>query len=159
MVGQTNRTKSKPAFPTTLVAVAGVAVVLGAALFWYLQSSSRNQEVLGLTSEAKEYVRSLKLSDVGLKATESYLKQLVVEIEGKVTNTGNRPVDTVEVYCVFYDSIGQVVLRERVGVVRAGSGGLKPGQTRAFRLPFDNVPASWNHQAPQIVIAGIRFGE
>ncbi len=142
---------------------AGVYVVLalvlaGTAGFWYLQSSNRGPQLLELTPEAKQYVHSLKLSEVGMKATESYLKQLVVEIEGKITNVGTRPVDTVEVYCVFYDSIGQLVLRERVPIVSVRTGGLKPQQLKTFRLPFDSVPASWNHQPPQIVIAGIRFG-
>jgi hypothetical protein len=29
---------------------------------------------------------------------------------------------------------------------------------RPFRLPFDDIPASWNNQMPQLVIARIGFG-
>jgi hypothetical protein len=36
-------------------------------------------------------------------------------------------------------------------------GGLKPGETKSFRLPFDAVPAGWNQQMPNLVIAGIDF--
>ncbi len=131
-------------------------LIAGGAGFWYLQSTSGHSDVLGLTPEAKEYVRNLKLSEVGIKANESYLKQLVVEIDGKINNAGTRTLDMVEVYCVFYDNYGQVVLRDRVPIVKQTTG-LKPGETRAFRLPFDTVPDSWNHRSPQIVIAGIRF--
>jgi hypothetical protein len=107
-----------------------------------------------LTPEAKAYVRNLQLSDVSMKATESYSKQVITEIEGKVTNAGDRTVEFAEVACVFYDSIGQMVLREKATIVRRA---LKPGETQAFRLPFDDIPASWNNQMPQLVIAQIRF--
>ena len=36
-------------------------------------------------------------------------------------------------------------------------GGLKPGETKSFRLPFDDLPASWNQAMPQLVIAGVKF--
>ena len=92
-----------------------------------------------------------------MKATESYVKQMVTEIEGKITNAGDRKLDTVEIYCVFYDSYGQLVLRKRVPIVGGRMGGLSPGDTKSFRLPFDELPDSWNHAMPQLVIAGMKF--
>jgi hypothetical protein len=59
--------------------------------------------------------------------------------------------------CVFYDAYGQVVLRERVPIVKRSGGPLKAGDTRAFRLPFDDIPSSWNNQMPNLVIASITF--
>jgi hypothetical protein len=108
-----------------------------------------------LTAEGKAYVRNLQLSGVSMKATESYAKQTLTEIEGKIENTGNRTVSSAEVYCVFYDAYGQVVIRERVPIVKTE---LKPGETRSFRLPFDDIPSGWNNQMPQLVIASIVFG-
>jgi hypothetical protein len=102
-------------------------------------------------------VRNLSLSDVGMKATESYLQQTVVEIEGKIGNSGNRNIDRVEIYCVFHDRYGQLVLRKRVLIVSERSGGLKPGETKSFRLPFDEIPESWNQAMPQLVIAAVKF--
>lgn len=120
-------------------------------------SDTHKPEALALSPEAKAYVRSLKLSGVEMKAHESYLKQMVVEIDGSIGNEGDRPLETVELNCVFYDSYGQLVLRERVPIVSSRMGGLKPGETKRFRLPFDSIPESWNRQMPQLVIAGIRF--
>lgn len=134
------------------------AIVIAAGLFWYSRYTASHQpQTPGLTSEAKQYVRYLKLSDVSLKATESYVKQLVIEVQGKITNTGDKTVEFVDVYCVFYDAYGQLVRRERVPIVNARTGALKPSETKPFRLPFDDVPDSWNHQMPQLVIAGMRF--
>lgn len=132
-------------------------VALGGGLFWYLSRASPQASSLELSPEAKQYVRNLKLSGVNMKATESYMKQTIVEIEGQIANAGDRSVDTVELYCVFHDVSGTVILRERVPIVKARDGALKPSNVRAFRLPFDAVPESWNHEVPQLIIAGIRF--
>jgi hypothetical protein len=130
-------------------------VALLTAVGWLWSGcSSRPAEPRPLTPDAKAYARSLQLSEVTLKATESYAQQTVTEIEGKITNSGQRTVRRAEVSCIFYDRYGQVVKRERVAVIKAV---LKPGETRAFRLPFDDLPESWNNQMPQLVIAGIDF--
>ena len=110
--------------------------------------------VAALTPEAKAYVQHLDLSDVRMTSTESYLKQTVTEIEGNIQNKGGRTLQSVEIVCVFYDAYGQVVLRERVPIVKSA---LQPGAMRAFRLPFDNIPESWNNQMPRLVIAAITF--
>jgi predicted component of type VI protein secretion system len=115
---------------------------------------SESKEQRALTAEAKAYSHNLQLSEVTLKATESYTQQTVTEIEGKITNSGGRNVRHAEVYCVFYDRYAQVVKRERVPIIKTI---LRPGETRAFRLPFDDLPQSWNDQMPNLVIAGIDF--
>ena len=74
-----------------------------------------------------------------------------------VANTGDRPIDIVEVYCVFSDTYGQMMFRPRVAIVNAKMGGLKPGETKSFRLPFDAIPDSWNQKMPQLVIAAVKF--
>jgi len=43
--------------------------------------------------------------------------------------------------------------RERVPIVSQKTGGVAPGESKAFRLPFDNIPESWNRMMPQLVIA------
>lgn len=153
--------KRKPtiALPAPVVIIA-VVVVIGGAVAWYWNSRAGQQGPGGsvVTAEAKAYVRHLRLSEVEMKAHESYLKQQVVEIVGKITNDGNRPLKLVEINCIFYDPYGQVVLRERVPIVGRRTGGLKAGETKSFRLPFDNLPGSWNQGLPQLVIARIIFG-
>ena len=131
---------------------------LGIAAYWYLERESTPPAAPPLTFEAKAYVKHLKLSEVEMKAAESYMGQQVVEIVGKITNAGDRPVNLVEINCVFYDPYGQLVLRQRIPIVRSKTGGLKPGETKGFRLPFDNLPGSWNKTMPQLVIAQIVFG-
>jgi hypothetical protein len=145
--------------------VAGFVLALGLAGFWYLDRASKQPPATPppLTEEARAYVREqkLKLSEVRMKAQENYMHQSVVEITGDIGNAGERTLKTVELNCVFYDAYGLVVLRERVPIVSASisslPGSLAPGETKPFRLPFDNIPEAWNQAMPQLVIAGITF--
>jgi len=150
----------KPSIPPMAVVVS-LVLVLGLAGFWYLDRSSKQPPPAPppLTEDARAYVhdQKLKLSEVEMQAKESYLKQSVVAITGKISNTGERTLKTVELNCVFYDAYGQLVLRERVPIVSTKIGSLAPGETKPFRLPFDSIPESWNQAMPQLVIAGITF--
>ena len=140
--------------------VGGMVVALGLGVWGFMDYQARRNPSAApvLTAEAKQYVRSLRLSDVEIKAAESYMKQAVVEILGKVTNAGTRKVNVVEINCVFRDAYGQVVLRERVAIVGRRTGPLAPGEQKSFRLAFDNIPDSWNQGLPDLVIALIVFG-
>ena len=149
---------SKPAQPSPLLYVAGVIALLGAAVWGYTEYAARHAAAaVALTPEGKAYTRNLQLSDVEMKASENYFRQTVVEISGKIANAGDRPLDTVEIYCIFHDAYGQLVLRQRLPIVGGRAGGLKPGESKAFRLPFDDLPQSWNQTMPQLVIASVKF--
>ena len=145
--------KSIPA--VAIVAIA--AAVIGTLGFWYLEQEAPPSQGPALTPEAKAYVRNLRLSGVEMNASESYLKQSVVEITGNIGNAGERVLETVQINCVFRDPYGQVVLRERVTIAGGRMGDLKPGEVKPFRLAFDNVPESWNQALPDLVIAHITF--
>ena len=149
---------SKVAIPPFAIVLSALLAV-GAAGFWYLDRASKQPPPPPppLTDEAKAYVSRLKLSDVDMSAHEDYFRQRVVEITGKIQNAGERNLNLVEINCVFYDPYGQVVLRQRTPIVSRKAGGLHPGDTKPFRLPFDTIPESWNNVMPQMVIARIDF--
>jgi len=149
----------KRIFNSTLFTILTVVILIATTGFWFLFLRTvppTNQQVT-LTPEAREYVSKLGLSEVEMKASENYMKATVVEINGKIQNRGDRPLRLVEINCVFYDPYAQVVLRERVAIVKRSGAGLKTGETRAFRLPFDSIPSTWNQTLPQLVIARIDF--
>jgi hypothetical protein len=131
-----------------------IALALAGGLIWFVNRPKPAAGAAPLSADAKAYVRNLQLTEVTMKATESYVCQTVTEIEGKISNAGSRIVQHVDLNCVFYNSYGEVIVRERVPIVVTA---LKPGETRAFRLPFDDIPGGWNNQMPQLVIARIEF--
>lgn len=141
--------------PVILVAMFAIAA---AGAWWYLERLAKTPpKGPVLTTDAKAYTRNLKLGGVDMKATENAAHQLLVEIVGNITNAGDRKLRSVLVNCIFYDAYGQVVLKDRVEIVKARFGGLMPAETKPFRLPFDNLPGSWNQGLPQLVIAEIVF--
>ena len=151
-------TGKQSAIPPVAI-VIGILVVAGLAGFYLLDRAARKGPPAPppLSGEARVYVRSLQLLDVNMDAHESYLKQSVVEISGKIGNNGDRVLQLVEINCVFYDAYGQVVLRERVPIVNRKMGSLAPGEIKGFRLAFDSIPESWNQAMPQMIIANIVF--
>ena len=153
----TEKPEPGPLIPLPVVILVLLVVVVAAGGWLYMRYGARAPAAPVLTPEAKAYVRHLKLSEVEIKASTTYLSQQVVEITGKITNNGDRPLKQVDLNCVFSDTLYQVCLRERVAIVRAKGGELQPGETRAFRLPFDNIPSVWNQTLPQLVIAQIVF--
>ncbi len=150
--------QQKPAVSSTILLIAAVIILAAAGIWFFLMRAPSNQGQTGtLTPEAKAYVAHLGLSDVEMKAAESYMGSRLVEITGKIANKGERVLRLVEINCVFYDPYGNLVLRERVPIVRQSGQGLKPGEVRTFRLPFDSIPSTWNQALPQLVIARIDF--
>jgi uncharacterized protein (UPF0333 family) len=150
------RAVTRPKVPVALLvsAIVVVLVVIGAGVYLVrTPSSTTTQETA--SAEAKAYLPNLRLSDVSMKATENFMKQQVVEIEGELANNGNRPLRSVDIYCLFGGMDGREVYRERVAIVKGPP--LKAGEVRQFRLPFDSLPDSWNQALPKMVIAEITF--
>jgi len=127
-----------------------------------------------LTGPAKAYVKYLKfVAEDGVTpespkmvAHESYLKLSVVEITGHIKNTGDRVLNAIEIHWGVQGPAHLPAGREHPrGDHPAGAGadchqedgGLAPGETKAFRVAFDNVPDDWNQALPTMVIAAIDF--
>jgi hypothetical protein len=144
--------------PTWPALVAAVAVIVLVAGWIYLSRPPKPLSDAGIASaEAKAYLANIALSDVTVKATENFMQQQVVEVEGKIANNGPRSLESVDVFCLFYGVNGREIYRERVPIVRAKGAPLRTGESRSFRLPFDHVPDGWNQAMPRMVIAKITF--
>ena len=139
-----------------VVGIFAVLVIVGGLLYVSRPApSSHGNEPA--SHEAKAYVSHLRLSDVTMQATENFMKQQVVEVQGKITNDGPRPLKSVDIYCLFYGIDGREIHRERIPILQAKGRPLQPGEMRTFRLPFDTLPDGWNQAVPRMVIAQIAF--
>jgi len=110
-----------------------------------------------LTEERQGDTRNLKLTTVTMKATDSYVGQRIIEIEGRSRNTGDRMLESVEIYSIFYDAYGQLVFAKTRGDRQPEDGRIEPRRHKSFRLPFDEISPNWNEKMPQLVIASVTF--
>ena len=133
-----------------------IAVLIGSAALIYVETrpSPTPPEAERATPEARAYASQLQLSEVELKESEAWAGNKVVELAGKITNAGGRTVKLVELTCIFQGLSGEALGRERLAIVRKP---LAAGETRSFRLPFENISPGWNQSMPQLVIANITF--
>ncbi len=141
----------------TIIYTAAVLLFLGGAGAWFvLRHSASSNPDSPLTAEAKAYVRNLKLGEVSMKATESYVGQTVTEIEGKITNSGDRAVKHADVFCIFYNAYGEVVIRERVpivtGVAQAGRNPRVPPALRRHSSGLEQPDAATGDRAYRICL-------
>ncbi len=149
--------KSVPLTPL-LVGLVCIATLI-AGLTYLNKPAPKPQTQAMASADARAYLPNLELSDVGMQATENFMQQRVVEVQGKIGNKGQRALASVDVYCLFYGVDGRELHRERQSIL-GGAGPhvpLQPGDTRSFRLPFDSLPDGWNQAMPKLVIAQIAF--
>jgi hypothetical protein len=141
--------------------VIGLAIVLILGVFGWLTFGPKTPPPPPpvLSEEARDYLEHLMLEGVRMQSSESMANGRLIEILGTIRNNGSRRIKLAEVTCVFRDYGEQVVKRERVPIVGGATGAepLDPGQAKNFRLPFDEIPDTWNQVMPTLVIAQIQF--
>jgi hypothetical protein len=140
--------------PASIVIALAVILILGVFGWLTFGPKPAPPPPPVLTAEAKAYLPKLKLDNVHMQASESMVNQRVIEILGDITNNGDRVVKLAEVTCVFRDYYGKELQRERVPIIAAP---LAPGQTKPFRLPFDDIADTWNQALPSLFVAQIQF--
>ncbi len=157
MAAPVRERKKIPLIPIAVCLVVAIGLVI--ALLYFSGPVTKPENSGPAAPAARAYVGNLALSDVTMQASENFMKQRVVEIQGKITNNGPRPVDSIDVYCLFSGTDGREIYRERLPIVRARGKALDPHETRSFRLPFDSLPDGWNQTMPRLVIAQITFSK
>jgi hypothetical protein len=142
------------------IGAAAVAVIIAGTIYLERPAKPPANEAAA-TPEAKAYVSHLELSGVKMGASENFMQQRVVEIQGTIANRGPRPLSAIDVYCLFSGPDGREVHRERASILNASGtrGPLLPNAVRPFRLPFDSLPDGWNQAMPKLVIARIQFAD
>ncbi len=147
-------------FRPVLIGVVIVAVVVG-VLFLFFRSDQKKP------SEPSPYAANLKFSDLKASAAQNFAGATVSYIDGQITNTGNQTVIHAVVQVTFKDDMGQVAQKEELPIHVLRTGGpydeavdlnmspLLPGQTKPFRLTFEDISAQWNHAYPDMQVTQV----
>jgi hypothetical protein len=113
------------------------------------------------------YAANLKFSDMTTSAAQNFAGQTVSYIDGSITNTGDKTVVHAMAQITFKDELGQTAQRDELPIRVLRTGGpydeavdltlspLAPGQSKPFRLTFENISAQWNHAYPDLQITQV----
>jgi Protein of unknown function (DUF2393) len=113
------------------------------------------------------YAANVKFSDLKTSAAQNFAGATVSYLDGAITNTGNMTVIRAVVQVTFKDDMGQTAQREELPIRVLRTGGpydeavdlnlspLAPGESKPFRLIFDNISAQWNHAYPDLQITQV----
>jgi len=148
---------------SSLIIILIVSVVLAGlvAVFVLRQHHAVSRPVSAgrptLSAEQKAYLASLVFSDFHLSAASNFLGDTVTYVDGSVTNTGAKVVRRLYVELNFVDTLNQVVLRETAHPLADRAKPLQPGETYAFRVTFDHMPADWNQAPPTARAVYVEF--
>lgn len=150
---------------STSIIIAVVALVLAAlvAIFVFHQHSAVSrvgaaaERLPALNAEQQAYLTSFAFADLRMSAATNFLGETVTYLDGSVTNTGSKPVSRLDVELNFVDTLNQVVLRETAHPLANRPKPLGPGESHAFRLTFDHMPADWNQAPPRVRPVYVEF--
>ena len=143
-----------------VIGLAIVAVVVGIVVL-ILRSEQKPP------AEPPAYASNLKFSDLQTSAAQNFVGATVSYLDGTITNTGNQTVIHAVVAVTFKDDMGQTAQREELPIHVLRTGGpydeavdlnlspLEPGQSKPFRLTFENISAQWNHAYPDLRITQV----
>jgi hypothetical protein len=113
------------------------------------------------------YAANLKFSDMQTSAAQNFVGATVSYLDGNITNTGDKTVIHAVAQITFKDDMGQMAQREELPIRVLRTGGpydeavdlnlspLAPGQSKPFRLTFENISAQWNHAYPDLQITEV----
>jgi len=113
------------------------------------------------------YAANLKFSDLQTSAAQNFVGATVSYLDGTITNTGDKTVIHAVVQITFKDDLGQTAQREEIPIRVLRTGGpydeavdlnvspLASGQSKQFRLTFENISAQWNHAYPDLQITQV----
>jgi len=144
------------AFPTTAVAIASVAVVILVALFVLLGRRHAPP------ASNNAYAPNLVITNIQMSEADSQLGGKSTYIDGHIANHGTATVTAITTQVAFANDESMpsqleitplYLIRTRdpyIDTEPLTIAPLAPGAEADFRLTFENVPANWNTQVPEI---------
>ncbi|HUB03349.1 MAG TPA: hypothetical protein VL983_11700 [Terriglobales bacterium] len=151
---------AESSFRPIAIGIVIVAIVIG-ILVLILRSEQKPP------AEPPAYAANLKFSDLKTSAAANFVGATVSYLDGSLTNAGDQTVIHAVVEVTFKDDLGQIAQREELPIHVLRTGGpydeavdlnispLLPGQSKPFRLTFENISAQWNHAYPDLKVTQV----
>lgn len=155
-------TSDERKFPVTAVAIAAVAILLLAALFFLLGRRHGPAFDPSKPQPAAAYASSLQVTDLKMSQSDTMTGGSILYLDGHIVNKGAKTVTGVTVQALFGNDMGNSpevktesmqVIRTRepeVDVEMLSQAPLAPGAGADFRVTLENVGQNWNMQLPRL---------
>ncbi len=152
------------------MAVAGaivLAVLIGLML---ISGRGKNQPAVAPISAATDpYAANLAIGQLKMSESSNLAGGKSTYLDGQISNNGSRTVTGITAQVLFRDPAHEVawndtqplrIIRTRepyIDVEPLSAAPLAPGDSRDFRLIFDNVPQDWDGAFPEIRIIHVEL--
>ncbi|HEV2495789.1 MAG TPA: FxLYD domain-containing protein [Terriglobia bacterium] len=147
--------RTRPVVVGFIVAILAIAAVVTALV---LRSGSANPAPPpAMTADARGYLPQIEITGAQMSAAKNFLGDTVTYLDARATNQGSKTVRRVDLQLEFFDMLNQVVLRDAEHPISSRTPPLRPGETRAFRVSFEHMPADWNQAPPAITVKYVGF--
>jgi hypothetical protein len=140
-----------------ILAAALVIAALGAAYVSLRRPAGSSGTSSPPSVEETAYLSQIRVTDSQMSAAQNYIGDRIFYFDAKVTNGGSKSVRTIELQLEYVDTLAQVVLRESAYPVTSRMPPLEAGNTRAFRVSYDHMPADWNQAPPKVTVIRVGF--
>lgn len=153
-------------FPWPVVAVVVAALILAAFIYYLPRVPKRGPNPSAGAVPAQPFGETIQITNLKVQPSPTGNS---VYVQGTVANASPKKINDITVVTRFYDSGGNVVLQDTVPMqalpkntadtvgVSFAEDPLNPDSSKEFRLAVDNVPNTWNHQAPGLEVAHVGF--
>jgi hypothetical protein len=149
-----------------IIALVVVAIAVGVLLVVSRHHEPANPGGAGLAS-ADPYAVSLPITNVHMSQAGNMAGSQTTYVDGQITNKGQETVSGITVQVAFHGLENPIAKKETmplplirtrqpyVDTQPVSAAPIKPGETREFRLIFDNIPEDWNQSYPEIRIISV----
>lgn len=142
-----------------LNSLPAVAFALAIAGLTACSSATKQAPKSAPTPQETAYLKNIQVTPGQVEAAQNFLQHTVTTVHGTVTNNGKQAVLYLEISLTFADLEGKPIDQKQAYPISGHSLPLKPGETRAFQVSYDQVPAMWNQATPQmapvrVILAG-----
>lgn len=155
-------------FPWVIAGVV-IALIVIAFLLMGRGPALMNQSNPGgsALAPAADYAKDLAITNIRMSESSSLSGAKQTYIDGDIKNNGTRTLTGITVQVVFMDFTGQIGQKSTmqmewirthepyIDVEPVSAAPIAPGQTREFRLIFDQVTDEWNQQYPEIRVTAV----
>lgn len=149
-----------------IIALAAVILVIGILVAVSHHGQPANPGGAGL-APPDPYAARLPITNLQMSQAGNMAGSQTTYVDGRIANTGQKTVTAITVQVAFHGFTNPIAQKQTMplALIRmrdpyvdtqpVSAAPLAPGDSRDFRLIFDNIPQDWNQTYPEIRIIAV----